>query len=251
MSLILEALRKSEAERRRGETPGLRAELPPVARAARRSLPPWIWITCAALVLALLLVALWLRGNGTAIEDGHGDHGARATTAPAAPATPAMPSASMPTAGDSDPFPPVDRITPPEPPSRTPPEPDAAAPSPPAGPAEAARPAAAGDTVAASDIADIADIADTADTAPAPRPVLAPASGALRITQLPSAQRQRLPAMKLTMHMWNEDPARRFVVIDGQRKSEGDRVGEAGITAIDRDGVLLELDGRPIRVPLP
>lgn len=245
MSLILEALRKSEAERRRGETPGLRAELPPVARAARRSLPPWIWITCAALVLALLLVALWLRGNGTAIEDGHGDHGARATKAPAAYAVSATPSASMPAAGDSDPFPRVDRITPPEPPSRMPPEPDAAAPSPPAGPAQAAPPAAAGDTVAAS------DTADTADTAPAPRPVLAPASGAVRITQLPSAQRQRLPAMKLTMHMWNEDPARRFVVIDGQRKSEGDRVGEAGITAIDRDGVLLELDGRPIRVPLP
>jgi general secretion pathway protein B len=31
MSLILEALRKSEAERRRGESPDLRTELPPVA----------------------------------------------------------------------------------------------------------------------------------------------------------------------------------------------------------------------------
>ena len=35
MSLILEALRKSEAERRRGQVPGLHAELPPAARPTR------------------------------------------------------------------------------------------------------------------------------------------------------------------------------------------------------------------------
>jgi phosphoribosylformimino-5-aminoimidazole carboxamide ribonucleotide (ProFAR) isomerase len=51
--------------------------------------------------------------------------------------------------------------------------------------------------------------------------------------------------------MWNSDPARRFVIIDGQRRVEGDRLGEAVITAIDRDGVLLELDGRALRIPLP
>src|SRR5690606_14744364 len=137
MSLILEALRKSEAERRRGETPGLHAELPPVARAARRSLPPWIWITCAPLVLALLLLALWLRGNGTAIEDGHGDPGVLATKAPASYAVSATPSATMLSAADSDHFPRDDRITPPEPPSRMPPEPDAAAPAQLDGPAQA------------------------------------------------------------------------------------------------------------------
>ena len=45
MSLILEALRKSEAERRRGEMPDLRAELPPPAAGSRSSLRralPWI-----------------------------------------------------------------------------------------------------------------------------------------------------------------------------------------------------------------
>ena len=71
------------------------------------------------------------------------------------------------------------------------------------------------------------------------------------IAGLATAQRERLPAMKLSMHMWNEDPARRFVVIDGQRRVEGDRVGDATIVAIDRDGVLLDLDGQPVRVPLP
>ena len=72
-----------------------------------------------------------------------------------------------------------------------------------------------------------------------------------RISELSPAQRQRLPAMKLSLHMWNEDPARRFAVVDGQRRMEGDRVGEATIAAIDREGLVLELDGQRIRVPLP
>ncbi|MGY0611192.1 general secretion pathway protein GspB [Luteimonas sp. A501] len=227
MSLILEALRKSEAERRRGEAPGLRVELPPLATAARRNLPAWTWtwIAGAALVLVLLLVALWPRGSGTGV----GDDGAPAATTSAPVPSPATPSTGMPRAGDSDAFPQVDRITPREPASRMPTPPEA-------GPAETALPASA---------------SETANTAPASRPALRPATDAPRITELPTAQRQRLPAMKLTMHMWNEDPVRRFVVIDGQRKAEGDRIGEASVTAIDRDGILLELDGRPIRVPLP
>ena len=39
MSLILEALRKSEAERRRGSTPDVAMELPPVAVARARATP--------------------------------------------------------------------------------------------------------------------------------------------------------------------------------------------------------------------
>ena len=44
MSLILEALRKSEAERRRGQAPDLYAELPPVARMQRQPVPVWLWV---------------------------------------------------------------------------------------------------------------------------------------------------------------------------------------------------------------
>ena len=43
MSLILEALRKSEAERRRDSTPDVALELPPPAPRASRSTPTWLW----------------------------------------------------------------------------------------------------------------------------------------------------------------------------------------------------------------
>src|SRR5262245_13450732 len=54
MSLILEALRKSEAERRRGQPPDLFADLPPASRrTARRSPPWWQWLPFVAATLAV------------------------------------------------------------------------------------------------------------------------------------------------------------------------------------------------------
>ena len=44
MSLILEALRKSEAQRRRAQAPDLRAELPPAPLQRRVAIPAWAWL---------------------------------------------------------------------------------------------------------------------------------------------------------------------------------------------------------------
>lgn len=233
MSLILEALRKSEAERRRGEAPGLRVELPPVAASRRGAVPAWAWIAGGALLLFALLVALWPHGSGSGADDradatptGQG----LAVTAVVRPA--AEPEEPVGT-GPGDAFPRVDRIMPPEP-----------------SPAEAvaaAEPAPTGSSLSTRSADPVA-----ADPAPAIPPAgMRPDAGIPRIAELASAQRQRLPAMKLSMHMWNEDPARRFVVIDGRRRIEGDRVGDARIATIDREGVLLDLDGHQVRVPLP
>ena len=60
-----------------------------------------------------------------------------------------------------------------------------------------------------------------------------------------------LPPVKLSMHMWDESPARRFVILDGQRMGEGDRNGEVTVLAIERDGVVIERNGQRARVPLP
>ena len=254
MSLILEALRKSEAERRRGEAPDLRVELPPVAVSRRRALPAWTLIAGAVLVLLLALAALWRGGSGTGAGTGADTDAAEVSEASASsgdgvvaapgesfPAGPAVIPDTGAEAGNGDAFPHVDRITPTasaEPPApilRTAPDPATA--PPPATPlagAPAAPPGPAGPAAGT-----------------APRPESPAATSVPRITELSASQRQRLPAMKLSMHMWNEDPARRFVVIDGQRRTEGDRSGEATISAIDRDGVLLDLDERQVRVPLP
>jgi len=60
-----------------------------------------------------------------------------------------------------------------------------------------------------------------------------------------------LPAVKLSMHMWDADPARRFVILDGQRMGEGDRSGALSVIAIERNGVVIEHNGQRARIPLP
>jgi general secretion pathway protein B len=82
---------------------------------------------------------------------------------------------------------------------------------------------------------------------PTPPPTGAPIA---TVAELPAAERRQLPAMKLSMHMWNERPAQRFVILDGIRYGEGDRIGAAVITAIDTDGIVLDLNGRAVRLPL-
>lgn len=262
MSLILEALRKSEAERRRGKAPDLRIELQPPPATGRRARASWSWIAGGTLLAAALLATVWWQGRG-----GPGGDAAGAVAEPsigkdsasaAAPARVPQPEAS--TAGverdgaGANGLPPIDRILPPEPPAprlaAPGPRPDAPAPG-----SSKDRQAPVASTPPVSTGSPTQPV--PAEDAPAPAPPAAPPQGAaddtaaIRITSLPASQRQRLPAMKLSLHMWNADPARRFVVVDGQRRGEGDRLGEAVITAIDRDGLLLDLDGQAVRVPLP
>lgn len=74
MSLILDALRKSEAERRRGQAPGLHVELAPAPRPAPSWAPKRWWpllVLALALATALLLLAWQMRtppsGTGVAV----------------------------------------------------------------------------------------------------------------------------------------------------------------------------------------
>lgn len=204
MSLILEALRKSEAERRRGLAPDVAMELPPAAAPRARAMPAW-WLP-AALLAALALIAAWWWSQRDATPhaaeptDTSATPAAEPRIAPAAPVvaarpaqTSVMPSASAPppTVAAAEPAPPSVRMPPAPPP-------------------------------APADRADVADIDATS-----------------------------LPPIKLSMHVWDESPARRFVILDGQRMGEGDRNGSITVVAIERDGVVVERNGQRARISLP
>jgi general secretion pathway protein B len=75
-------------------------------------------------------------------------------------------------------------------------------------------------------------------------------SNILQLSDLSAAERKSLPPLKVSMHMWDGDAARRFVIVDGNRLVEGDRIGDAVITAITADGVLLDWNGRPLKLPI-
>jgi general secretion pathway protein B len=224
MSLILEALRKSEADRKRGAAPSLSAELPPSPRAepglqARRA---W-WMAA----IAVLVFALW------AARD--------ALSPPTTPVSPRQVAvrADAPQAI----LPPVHRLV-----AHVASEPSRDAPTSPA-PAVAASPGVPAHR-------DAAPVVDTAIATP-PAPVESPraampmsSSAPLSLSDLTFDQRKALPPLKMSMHLWNDDPAQRFVIIDGDRLHEGDRVGEAVVTSIVADGVILDWDGRLLKLPI-
>jgi general secretion pathway protein B len=212
MSLILEALRKSEAERRRGLAPDVAMELPPVPATRTRAIPAWTWPALAVAVFAVAAAGWWMLRDDRASE-------------PSADVVPAADTSEA----DAMPAPPV--VVRRQAPT---PAPATSAPS-------ASGPAAATPTAA-----------PTAPAAPPPRPApaSAPAPASMAVA-VPDLDATGLPPVKLTMHMWDETPARRFVILDGQRMAEGDRSGGLSVVEIRRDGVVVERDGQRARVPLP
>ena len=81
-------------------------------------------------------------------------------------------------------------------------------------------------------------------------PTVASGDRTLHLSDLDPAQRKSLPPLKLSMHMWNDDPTQRFVILDGTRLREGDRIGDAVVTTISREGVVLDWEGRRLLVPI-
>lgn len=283
MSLILEALRKSEAERRRGQAPDLFGQAVPARASHPTASHQWSRLSAiglsaiaAALIAALLILLWWPRTGADSTRPAAEARGTEAgvaaavpnvvpagprsapasaatsatvasATAPparvAAPVAAAMPRTTVPAAPIPAPLPAAARI------EVEPPAPAAAA-TPAVAIAAAARPAAEPATLAA-----------TTATAPIPLPpaVTEPAPAAarftgpdvpLRLAELSSEERQQLPTLKVSVHMWAPDGAHRFAIIDGTRVHEGDRVGDATIEAIEQDGVLLAWRGRRIRLPI-
>jgi general secretion pathway protein B len=68
--------------------------------------------------------------------------------------------------------------------------------------------------------------------------------------QLPLNIRKDLPALKLSMHVYNEAPDKRFVILNGNRQKEGDDLGaDVRLAEIRVDGAVLEFHGQRFLVP--
>ena len=64
--------------------------------------------------------------------------------------------------------------------------------------------------------------------------------------------RAALPALKLSMHVYTAAPEGRFVLIDGKRHVQGDRIAASlTVAEIRRDGAVLDFDGTRFLVPRP
>jgi len=250
VSLILEALRKSEAERQLGRVPGL---LTPISLAPRRrSRRQVVWVALLALVLAALAGAWWLGRNGVAVSAPNVDAPPASNDAAPTDATPppgATPPAAAPevsSAAAVAPTPPatVKPILPVAGPADLPSDPDFTSteresrPMPP--PASALQPPP---PVALEPLPAQAPI--ETPTTPSEPPVIL-------LRNVSQAERSELPPLRLSMHVYNDDPAGRFVLIDGRRRMEGDRITkDVVLLAIRRDGALLDLRGRSVLIERP
>jgi general secretion pathway protein B len=279
MSLILEALKKSERQRRLGESPSLGSPIMAVRR--RRSMLPIL----IALIAAGLLAVWWLRRDVGSPEA----QPVAATTSPAATAKPGLSGPSSKPA-DGTTFndaaiaarpataPPMTRVPRDKPSAGAPVNADAQrrekirsgervvanAEAGAAATVKESEPVSAGDPAAlAAAMARAGQPPATTDRESArpgrvsdgerqtvkPEPeVVKPANvgsgeSMKLMWELPLATRRNLPEIKLSMHVFSKEPAQRFVIINGERRAEGDDVEGLKLIEIRTDGVVFESDG--------
>jgi len=239
MSLILDALRKSEAERRRGQTPDLFASLPAPTSPPR---PGMLRLWPLAAVVTLLAVAGLVFWPGQEAASPPIVVDTAQTGAPESTLRAPLPSARR------------------APPPSTAPPPQAlstavTAPAPRAPVADPVSigPAPAGQTrVPDAPIASLPSMGETsAATAATAEAADDEAESLPPIAVLSAGERAGLPPLKLSMHVWGSEPGRRFAIIDGRRVTEGSTAGTGVIEEIRRDGVVLNINGRRILLPRP
>lgn len=221
MSYILDALRRAEAdrERERGQVPGLHTQPPSGAEAApasgqRRWLP---WAGGGLLLLAGIAAgSWWASGEREAAVPADPTPAARINTAPAPvptapPATPAVASVAMPQPAASG-----SPYLPPAPPPGAVP----AAPVP-------------------------------APIASAPAPVPAAEAPIPRLAELPEGLRRELPKLTISGSVYSDDPASRFLIVNGEVQHEGAKLGaELVLEQIRPHELVLRFKDRRYRQPL-
>jgi general secretion pathway protein B len=219
MSLILEALRRSEAERRRGQVPDLLAPGPVVRRNSRsRFLVPLLTLVLG-MVLAAAAARLWWPSPASVLTSSV----APASSVVAAPVVAAPVVATAPVA-----------------------------PAVPMPPPALARPFESKEGFGTPDDQTVAPPSEAPATTVTSTPTETRSVEPLRmeVAMLSPNERSALPPLRISMHVFHEEPARRFAIVDGQRLREGDALA-AGLSlkSIERDGLQLEWQGRALWLP--
>ena len=221
MSFILDALRKSENARLRQEHPAM-FDARPVA--TRRRFPAWF--LALGLLLGLNLLALLyvlLRDERAAATP---DVAAPSVTAPIVATAPAASAGGAPAGSSSA--------------STGSAAPTASAAATSMAPASRRPAPAVGVTPTA-----------TAMTQAVAAPATAAPAAPARTRDDLLAAGDAVPETQVSLHVYDADPAKRFVFLNGQRLREGDVAANGlRVERIDADGVVLDHRGSDFKVPL-
>lgn len=273
MSLILDALKRAERERRLERPPDLTAvyeeDRPP-----RRGSRPWLWLSGAFVISAIAVgLILWPEAPGPArppvskesvVERSASVAGspekAQTTPSPASPKGTRPKTAGTPAAETPPARPALTPIqTPPPPPA---PDPVQAAPPPPGAP-----------VVPTQETAPEQPVAPPAPSAPEgalpepappePAPLEPPPTGVPKakagpaksapiplLSELPFEVREKLGQLQINVHSYSENPAERLVFINMKSFKVGERIGENGpiLKEITPEGVIIDYGEGQTRV---
>lgn len=244
MSYILDALKRADAERERGQVPGLHAQSIEGSPASGRGngLPRWALAAGGGTALVVVAALAWRMG-----ADAHAPLPAPlnapdttpvvvAAPAPApvlAPAPVAEPTAAAPAIAPAPP--PIPAVAPAPPPVAY-----VAPPPPTPKPVREAKPAAP----------------RPAPPAPAPAAAVAPATDTAATTtipllaELPGSLRQQLPKLTVTGSVYSEDAGSRFVMLNGDVVKEGGQPAPGLVLErIEPKSAVLRFKGQRFRLP--
>lgn len=240
MSFILDALKKSETDRQRQSAPAL---FEVKVAAPRRRFPVWA-IGLGALLGVNMLVLGWVLLR----QPGGGDAGAGATAASAPPTAaapaPAAPAAASPSREVTVPATVTFQVNVPANslPSGAPADAGVVAPS--------SAPPLAEEPLLSSQETPVPPDYDARDYQPAITPEQAGATAAARRAgQLPSrdemlARGTQLPEMRMDLHVYDADPAKRFVFINMRKLREGESLPDGvRVEEITQTGARLSYRG--------
>lgn len=282
MSYILDALRKSESQRRLGQPPDLDAAPGLPESRSGPGLRSWQWVT-TAISLTVVAVVVGLYGFGPFDWPRSDEPTARVERAAQEPTETASPqteagapdseSASEAVEASEQPEPVerrrrtvVDRRSPSQEPATSvtrpaPARPGAVATPPPVIP-EGARERLVTDAQQAQQLIEAESEAASAAETPTEQEATAEAvadplpeqssepsdedwtperAEHLEAWELPFAVRQELPELNLSIHVFSAEPSERFVLINGERRQEGESLGGgARLAEISRQGALVD-----------
>ncbi len=229
MSYILEALRRAQNERERGQVPGLHAQ---PARHVAEPAPhagvavPWpVFLAVAGVLVVGLAVWWWRTGTAPAPAAPMASVTVSATAA-AQPSRP-VPAAALPVVV-SAPAVPAPRV-----------------PAPAVAPAVATAAAPAAPAVATA-VAPAPPVTGSAAAAPTSRAV----PRVLSLAELTPAQRRDLPPLAMGGSIWSESALGRFVIVNGQVVREGEAAAP-GVTVERIAPKSVQLRWRELRFEVP
>jgi len=233
MSYILDALRKSETERRQGKIPDLGQQVQLIHKPRKKAVPAAVWVAVALTINAIVLAVIFWPGGAPATGESAGDNAEVSDTTPEDAASEVVtPVQNQQDGGQTSP-------------------PDTGAVQP--------------ETSSAAEEEPTNAISESGEAEPRLRPTVIvpnrtevnsvpvlpeqePTGRVPHLVELPLPFQKSIPDLIFNSHIYSSEPSARRVMINNQYMRTGDSFSGIRVERITEEGVVLSKNGRQFRV---